>query len=74
MGLWKAECIERCPLGLAKGRWKRADDQSTGTESVVSFAPASPFRDEVTRQLPISYRESCQLSLGGTVVKWLVYV
>src|SRR6266516_810963 len=23
--LWKAECIERCPLGLGKGRWKRAD-------------------------------------------------
>ena len=24
--LWKAECIERCPLGLGKGSWKRVND------------------------------------------------
>jgi len=29
-------------------------NESTGTESVVSIALASPFRDEVTRHLPIS--------------------
>jgi len=49
---WKAECIEICPLGLGKGSWKRANVQSPGTESVVSIALASPFGDEVTRQLP----------------------
>jgi len=46
---WKAECIERCPLGLGKDGWKRVNVQSTGTESVVSIALASPFGDEVTR-------------------------
>jgi len=29
--------------------WKRANDQSPGTESVVSIALASPFGDGVTR-------------------------
>ncbi len=41
--LWKAECIERCPLGLGKGRWKRADDQSPGTETVRFNHSRQPF-------------------------------
>jgi hypothetical protein len=41
--------LSYCPLGLGKDGWKRIDDQSTGTESVVSIALASPFGDEVTR-------------------------
>src|SRR5438045_3313396 len=43
MLLWKAECIERCPLGLGKGSWKRADDQSTGTGTVRFNHSRQPF-------------------------------
>ena len=46
--LWKAECIERCLLGLGKGSWKRADDQSKGT-GTVRFNQLSPALLE-TRQ------------------------
>jgi len=51
---WRAGYLETRQSGSGKGGWKRANDQSTGTESVVSIALASPFRDEVTRHLPIS--------------------
>jgi hypothetical protein len=41
--LWKAECIERCLLGLGKGSWKRADDQSKGTGTVRFNHSRQPF-------------------------------
>src|SRR5207253_10273191 len=41
--LWKAECIKRCLLGLGKGSWKRADAQSTGTETVRFNHSRQPF-------------------------------
>ena|SRR6266568_5552296 len=51
---WRAGYLETRQSGSGKGSWKRANDQSPGTESVVSIALASPFGDKVTRQLPIS--------------------
>jgi len=41
--LWKAECIERCPLGLGKDGWKRTKGQSTGTETVRFNHSRQPF-------------------------------
>src|SRR2546426_10259383 len=40
---WKAECIERCPLGLGKGSWKRANVRSTGAETVRFNPSRQPF-------------------------------
>jgi hypothetical protein len=41
--LWKAECIERCPLGLGKDGWKRISVQSTGTGTVRFNHSRQPF-------------------------------
>ena len=48
------EYLETCQSGSGKGGWKRANEQSTGTKSVVSITFASPFGNGVTRHLPIS--------------------
>jgi hypothetical protein len=70
--LGRAGCVERRSSGSGKGSWKRADDQSTGSESGVSSALGSPFGDVVTRHLPISCNHgslvSCYVSMGRA--KW----
>ena len=51
---WRAGYLDSRQSGSGKGGWKRANEQSTGTKSVVSIALASPFGNGVTRHLPIS--------------------
>jgi hypothetical protein len=75
---WKAECSESCPLGLGKGSWKRADDQSTGTETVRfnhsrqpfwkrGNAPASYFmkRNRMAGRLPTMFVAAGSASRSG---------
>src|SRR5438067_7055601 len=59
---WKAECSESCPLGLGKGSWKRADDQSTGTGTVRFNHSRQPFWKR--SNAPASYFMKRRLARG----------
>src|SRR3989441_13353437 len=66
---WKAECIERCPLGLGKGSWRRADDQSTGTETVRFNPSRQPFWKR--GHAPASYfMKQCKLLHVPHLIVW----
>jgi len=63
-----------CPLGLGKGSWKRANDQSTGTESERFKRSRQPFWQR--GNAPASYFMKRCLAMDDinvdVVAKWLL--